>query len=224
MDKFITSEATHGLNPQSRFFEPLKPSTTALPSTIAFHLIISDPNSDSSLTPNWSMPETLLRVPSHITISGFFSHLREQLPVLSPSSSSSSSTLGRRRIYTHRAATPLPLPSTPSSSTTSSSITTNNNRNTTIPLTRRPKLGSAKLFLMNGRKGLVLPLVDNDAEWDFRHGYARVDLMDKTDAEWRFFKELMMAAGEEFKCYVAVAPAESREFHWRRGLFGRKGL
>lgn len=215
MDKFITSEATHGLNPHSKFFEPLKPTRKPPPTTLSFHLIISDPASDSSLTPNWSVPEALLHVPATTTISGFFSHLREKLPVASGRTSSVFTSPSRRGLVDS------PSPSYTNSSSSGSSNSHNNSRN--IPLNRRPKLGSAKLFLMNGRNGLVVPMVKDDREWDFRHGYARVDLMDKTEAEWRFFKELMMAADGEFKCYVAIAPAKSREFPWGRGFFGRKG-
>lgn len=211
MDKFITAEATHGLHPQSKFFEPLKPSKAAAPSTIAFHLIIADPASDSSLTPDWSMPDDLLRVPAGITISGFFSHLRQQLPT-SQSHSPFSSSSTRRLVDS-------PVPSFSNSSSSGSSAA---NRNSATP-GRAPRLGSAKLFLVSGRNGMVLPVVRDDAEWDYRHGYAKVDLLGKTEAEWRFFKELLLAGEGEFKCYVAIQPAESREFNWGRGLFGRRG-
>lgn len=201
MDKLITGEATHGHNPQSKFFEPLKPSKNGnTPDTLNFYLIISDPNSDSSLTPNWSVPDDPMIVPSSITISGFFSLLREKLP-LPPSRSFSSLRRG------------FNLPATPNSSTSSTRA---------VPMHRRPKLGSVKLFLMGARNGLVLPMVKDDKEWEFRGGYARVDLMDKTDMEWRFFKELVLAAEGEFKVYVAIGAAESREINWG-GLFGRLG-
>lgn len=211
MDKFITAEATHGLHPQSKFFEPLKPSKAAAPSTIAFHLIIADPASDSSLTPDWSMPDDLLRVPASITISGFFSHLRQQLPT-GPRRSPFSSSSTRRFVDS-------PVPSFSNSSSSGSSAA---NRNSAAP-GRTPRLGSAKLFLVSGRDGMVLPVVRDDAEWGYRHGYAKVDLLGKTEVEWRFFKELLLAGEGEFKCYVAIEPTESREFNWGRAFFGWKG-
>ena len=64
--------------------------------------------------------------------------------------------------------------------------------------------------------GEVVPLCDDAADWHYSGGgIAKVDLLDKTDAEWRFLKELVVAAAGEIKCYVAIKAAPTRS------IFGR---
>lgn len=36
--------------------------------------------------------------------------------------------------------------------------------------------------------------------------------MDKTDAEWRFLKELIVAAGGEVKCFIVIKGAGTRRW------------
>lgn len=188
MDIYITNDSTRGVLPQSKFFEPLS-NKTPLPQTIDFYLIIANPQSDSSFTPGWDVPLEVLRVKSDITIASLFSKLREYLPDGTPGSDP-------------------PAPSSSSNSTGTSIIP---KKRGLFGALRRPKLDFARVFLTRNPDGAVIPLATDDSEWHFKGGYTKTDLIDKTEMEWRLFKELIVAAAGQFKCYIAIKGIDTRK-------------
>ena len=242
MDIYITSDIAHQSNasPKPNFFEPLNPKKRKdAPPTIEFHLIIADPASDSSLTPGWAVPVETLVVPATMTLGMLFSILREHLPVrrhrfgLSavlgsggssgsvnsvpasatfPVMSSSSNTSSAPPSPAIRSISG-PTESTPTAVSTPAprSLGASN----LLGKLRRPKLDYARVFLARSPDGEVVPLCSDDADWHFKGGYVRVDLMSKSEMEWRLFKELVVAAEGQFKCYIAIKGASSRSpFLW----------
>lgn len=233
MDLFITGtpaqQSTGGLSPQAKFFEPLTPKgvNASANETLAFHLIVFDPASDSSLTPGWTVPVDPLVVQESVSISELISLLRDYLPVrrhrlglstvtgrgagekqAGGSGSGSSSNASSTRV--------VPPSSNNSSSHSSSSGNIRPSPSGALfGRLRRPKVEYAHVFLARSPDGEVVPLCRDDADWHFKNAYVRVDLTSKSEMEWRLFKELIVAARGQFKCYLAVKGQGSRSpFHW----------
>lgn len=143
----------------------------------------------------------------------------------SSSSGEASSTRAIPSSSTHASSTP-PSPGGASNgnSNGNGSIHENKNKTKTSPTAavgalfgklRRPKLEYAHVFLTRSPDGEVVPLCRDDADWHYKGAYARVDLTNKSELEWRLFKELVVAADGQFKCYLAIKGQGSRSpFSW----------
>jgi hypothetical protein len=221
MDIFITNGSTQpngGLIPQRKFFEPIIPKgENDGPSgteTLTFHLIVFDPASDSSLTPGWTVPVDPLVVPEAISISGLTSLLRDHLPVRRHRLGLSAVTARAIHSGSSTEARTIPSSSSNHASTSEGGGLRASPSGALFGKLRRPKLEYAHVFIAHSL-GEVVPICRNDADWYFKDVFVRVDLTNKTEMEWRLFKELVVAAGGHFKCYLAVKGQGSRSpFHW----------
>lgn len=222
MDIFITNGSTQpngGLIPQRKFFEPVtSKGENGSPSgaeTLTFHLIVFDPASDSSLTPGWTVPVDPLVVPEAIPISGLTSLLRDHLPVRRHRLGLSAVTARVIQSGSSSGARAIPSSSSSNHASTSEGGLRASPSGALFGKLRRPKLEYAHVFLARSPDGEVVPICRDDADWHFKNAFVRVDLTSKTEMEWRLFKELVVAAQGQFKCYLAIKGQGSRSpFHW----------
>lgn len=192
MDKYITAPDPMP-SPRRPLFEAAPARSP--PRCLSFNLFVYDVESDSSLTPTYSIIPAALDLPVLVSKDTLLETLRTYLPVAGVSQTNLRETPSNSPLNT---TTPGPSSSkeTPRKRAHSWKTAVFYRR------PRRPSLAVATLYLTYD--GLVVPLSPCEAEWHYKNVLSATELLGKTEAEWAVLKEFIVAAGGELKCFINV--------------------